>query len=145
MKNRKVLLIFFLSIFFLIGMTLVAYVYSQNVILQVLCQTTACVGRDPKDNKCNFDAVTITSKKFVDITFVELRYSFRCDASWARATVPPYSSLYVEDPNGKQYGRALIKPDNIASAHFGDMGSGKNVKACAEFPDKKIYCTDFTQ
>jgi hypothetical protein len=113
------------------------------------CYGQSCIGRDPRDNKCNIDTKTITStagnflnseSKLTNFE-VELRYSAKCDAGWSRSTAPSNSILYVEDPQGIKYGQYTIPNDGF-SAHYSNMGPGKQLRACIQLPDGKQICTD---
>lgn len=122
--------------------------------VQVTCQNTSCIGRDPVDNKCDRDKQTITSntgnirrsKNHLAAYRIELRYSKACQAVWARDEAPAQSVHYVEDQNGKRYGTATIPVDGFKD-HYSDMGPGINtfMRACVEPPKNPKTCTSFVQ
>lgn len=106
------------------------------------CKGIKCIDKDARKTKCAKDAQTALKQKLDGIEF-ELRYSPKCDAAWSRAILPPESLIYLEDAEGKQYGYYKIdKNDPIKGAHYGNMGPGKNLKACAKLPDSKRLCTE---
>ncbi|MBD1808864.1 DUF2690 domain-containing protein [Microcoleus sp. FACHB-SPT15] len=107
-----------------------------------LCKNTSCMSLDARNQGCAIDAETILEEKINGIS-IELRYSAKCDASWSRAIVPPGSRIYVEDAQGKKYGDNYRIPPNdpVKGAHYGNMGPGRNLKACIEIPKKQVICT----
>jgi Protein of unknown function (DUF2690) len=113
----------------------------EDITQPPLCNGNSCIDRDPRNAKCDADAQTHLEQK-IENTIIQLRYSARCHASWAAAIVPPYSLLYVKDKDGKEYGRFSTESDGIAAAHFGNMGSGRNLSACIKRPqDNQAKCT----
>ena len=80
-----------------------------------LCNNLTCINRDPIDNKCDNDAQTITSdignyKLGQDLIAyrLEIRYSAKCNAVWARTEAPYRSSHYIEDSLGQVYGQVDV-------------------------------------
>ncbi len=115
----------------------------QNLIPQdPLCKNTSCINLDARNQKCAADAKTILEETINKIS-IELRYSAKCDASWSRAIVPPGSRIYVEDAQGRKYGDNYRIPlnDPVKGAHYGNMGPGRNLKACVEIHKKQVFCT----
>jgi serine/threonine protein kinase len=116
-----------------------------------LCNNLTCVNRDPIDNKCDRDAQTITSNTgnyLLDRKLkpyrLEIRYSAKCNAVWAKSEAPYRSIHYIEDHQGKKYGTAIIPADQW-DEHYADMAPGKNiqVRACAKPPTGEKSCTNF--
>ena len=105
-----------------------------------LCRNYLCIGLDPVQAGCAVNIKTIKSTVF-EGTKIELRYSAKCDASWSRATATPGSTLYVEDLQGIAYGQYIIPVDQYTQ-HYGDMGPGKELNACVQFPSGEVACTD---
>jgi hypothetical protein len=136
--NNKNLIIYGAVFFsaFVSGSTFIAFKNQTPT-----CKGTNCIDKDARYTKCAKDAQTALKEKVDGIEF-ELRYSPKCDAAWSRAILPSESHLYVEDAQGKQYGDYKIdKNDPIKGAHYGNMGPGKKLKACAKLPDGKPVCT----
>ncbi|MFB2875274.1 DUF2690 domain-containing protein [Floridanema aerugineum] len=106
----------------------------------VLCREESCINRDPKEQKCDKDARTIDVDILLDGSIIELRYSGRCNAAWARTTAPNGSTIYVEDYQGNRYGQYTIPTDEFRE-HYGDMGPGSNLKACVQFSNGEVMCT----
>ena len=118
-----------------------------------LCNSIACINRDPIDNKCDRDAQTITStianyRLGEDrVAYqIEIRYSANCSAVWARSEAPYRSSHYIEDKQGNIYGQANVIKDRW-NQHYADMAPGKNiqVRAGAKPPSGEKGCTNFVQ
>ncbi|AFZ34323.1 serine/threonine protein kinase [Stanieria cyanosphaera PCC 7437] len=119
-----------------------------------LCNNLTCLNRDPIDNNCDNDAKTITSNignyqlayEQLVAYKVELRYSERCHATWARSEAPYRSVHYVEDRQGNIYGQITVAKDGW-NRHYADMGPGKNteIRACAKPPTGETRCTNFVK
>lgn len=105
-----------------------------------LCRKDLCINLDPKEQKCDFDARTIDFNAVSDGGQIELRYSGRCNAGWARTTAPVGSTIYVEDIWGNRYGQYTILQDQFID-HYGDMGPGSNLKACVQLSGGQVICT----
>jgi len=84
------------------------------------CRKTSCIGYDPKNYGCDKDAITVMINEFQGIE-IELRHSMKCQASWARSTVPCPAVIYTEDAQGQKYGLYAITRDGYQQ-HYGDMG-----------------------
>lgn len=125
---------------FLCTIILTVYIYISIQNKKPLCYEESCIGSDPIKNRCDTDAIITAEDKENKI---ELKYSHRCNASWAKAIAPVGSHIYVEDINGKQYGSFEVQNDDIKSEHFGNMGYGKKLKACIKMPNNNNVCTDF--
>jgi Protein of unknown function (DUF2690) len=106
------------------------------------CRRETCNNLDPINLRCDKDAVVISENKFVKYA-IQLRYSNRCDASWVRADVPNNSILYLDNKKGSKVGEWNVPDEKtrVPGFQFGNMGSGKNYKACAKFPKNEIICT----
>ena len=118
-----------------------------------LCNNLSCVNRDPIDNKCDRDSQTITStianyKSDAELVAyrIEVRYSPKCEAVWARTEAPFQSSHYIEDKQGNIYGQANVIKDGW-DRHYADMAPGKNIqiRACAKPPLGEKSCTNFVR
>ena len=118
-----------------------------------LCNNLSCVNRDPIDNKCDRDAQTITSTianyklgNELMAYRIEVRYSPKCKAVWARTEAPYRSSHYIEDREGNIYGRADVIKDGW-NRHYADMAPGENIqiRACAKPPLGEKSCTNFVR
>ncbi|HEY9611110.1 DUF2690 domain-containing protein [Allocoleopsis sp.] len=107
---------------------------------KLLCHKTSCSNLDARHQQCDADAETIAEEKFTETT-IKLRYSPKCDAAWAKAAVPTYSILYVEDAQGRKYGIYEVPNDEIPGEHYGNMGAGQNLKACVWLTDNRHLCT----
>ncbi|MCA1602469.1 MAG: YjfA family protein [Acidobacteria bacterium] len=67
------------------------------------CHGGSCTGKSPKATGCDRDALTMW--EFSNgLTRVELRYSFSCDAVWARWTVLK-SHTYSDEVHIRRYKR----------------------------------------
>jgi hypothetical protein len=133
------------SIAAVLGITI--YLSIKDVGQKPLCYKDSCINLDARNKKCDTDVQTIIEEKFKETT-IQLRYSARCDAAWSRGVAPPGSILYVEDDRGQKYGYyhpdgqpSLVLNDGIPSAHYGNMGPGRKLKACVQLPDSKHLCT----
>jgi hypothetical protein len=134
-----------LVVLFIIGiLAAIAIPTYLNLIEKVKsCRNYLCIGLDPVVAGCAVNIKTIKSTVY-EGTKIELRYSAKCDASWSRATAvqkQPGSVLYVEDLQGIAYGHYTIPADQYTQ-HFSNMGAGKELTACVQFPSGDIACTD---
>lgn len=129
-------------------------VYLDIQLSQILksrpCYGQICWNRDPKDNKCDQDATTITSTptsfpgygELYAAQRLEMLYSSYCDASWVKGIAPLHSFVYIEVEKGEKFGNIIKFPDGF----YTDMGPGKssNRRACVEPPPNgKPQCTNF--
>lgn len=107
------------------------------------CEGNVCNNLDAKNQRCNRDAITNVDST-IDKVNIQLRYSPRCDASWVKADVPPESILYLQDEKENKFGEWLVpdKAHKIAGPQYGNMGAGKNLKACVKLPSNKFICTN---
>jgi hypothetical protein len=139
--NKNQTLFRILGVFLLIS----ASIWWSWVDSDPKCRALTCNNLDPINQRCDKDAVTIAADKFEN-NIVELRYSIACDSSWVRADVPANSILYLEDINRKRFGKWTVpdKTKKILGPQFGNMGQGKNFKACSQLPDSKKICTSST-
>jgi Protein of unknown function (DUF2690) len=139
--NKKKILILFASII-LIAIAIEVTLANKDIGSNPGCQKASCVNLDARDLKCDRNVTTLISEVVEGIT-IELRYSSSCDTSWTRAFVPTGTILYVQNHNGDKFGQYTVLPDNIMVAHYGNMGVGKELKACAKLPNSKDICTNF--
>lgn len=127
-----------------LGITLVKH----TVLDRPLCSGSSCMGRDPVNNKCDKDGITITSRdRYLSpsVVKVELRYSRRCNATWVKTTgeLLPRTD-YLEDRQGKKYPESLVL--NKREEYYGDMGPGNiEIRACTQFQDRQPKCTNFVK
>ncbi|MBD2130091.1 DUF2690 domain-containing protein [Microcoleus sp. ZQ-A2] len=137
MTNKR----FFLAIGMAFLAVAVVDIYWTLTHQSPLCQKETCINLDARNRKCDAGAITILEEKFKETT-IELRYSAKCDAGWARAVVPVGSRLYVKDAQEKKYGNNYVVPMNeIPGKYYGNMGPGRKLKACIQLPDNKHICT----
>ena len=139
----KWLQIFLASSMVVVFVCIDVYFNYQDLTSPPLCKRDSCVNKDAANENCNRDAKTLV-KQVVENIKVEFRYSKSCDAGWSRASAPPRSELYVQDTQGNKYGRYSVTFDTKAGDHFGDMGAGKQLRACVKLPDEgnHIICTE---
>jgi hypothetical protein len=76
------------------------------------CFGDSCTARIPTAAKCSTDATTsnyATGEQFKretglsNVIRIELRYSPKCNAVWAKTVAPPNSILYLQDESGSKY------------------------------------------
>jgi CHAT domain/Protein of unknown function (DUF2690) len=116
-----------------------------TVLDRPLCWGKSCIGRDPRDNKCDKEAVTITSSGIGEVV-VELRHSRRCSATWARTTGTLLPRIdYLEDTQGKKYGVITITNNKLGyPTYYSDMGPGNiEIRACTQPQGHQPQCTSF--
>jgi Protein of unknown function (DUF2690) len=141
MKNKPLSIIFVALISILLAVGDIYFNY-KDLTSQPLCTRELCNNHDPVNEGCDRDGKTL-SQKIVDDMKIEFRYSIACDAGWVRAEAPPRSTLYLQDNYGNEYGRYSVTYDTKAGDHFGDMGAGRQLKACMMLPDKNNpICTE---
>jgi Protein of unknown function (DUF2690) len=116
------------------------------------CYKADCTGRDPHDAGCDKEVGTITStvasfpelgEEFKNLK-VEMKYSYRCKASWIKAPQLIGATIYFEDRTGKRYVPLKIRDDGIKDPHFTDMFFRDiESRGCIEYPGKEPHCTGF--
>jgi Protein of unknown function (DUF2690) len=139
--TNKLLRVFIVGLFLTILLFIDIRLNYEDLSSPSLCNGALCTNKDPGNMLCERDAKTLVTKIVEDIQ-IELRYSKKCNAGWSRASVPPRSILYLQDANGTEYGRYSVTADTKAGDHFGDMGSGRQLRACVELPEGKHICTE---
>ena len=112
------------------------------------CYGTGCNGRDPIEMGCHYDAYTVSSTPITTqngtvVGRVELRWSPRCQANWARAEshVGP-TSMFVqllECSKAPVSGTYYELPHT--SSVYGDMRGGLTVRAQGAFGRQKASDT----
>jgi hypothetical protein len=105
------------------------------------CKKTTCNGKDPQLYGCAKDAETVNSTTFEDVNgddfvrqVVELRYSKKCNASWARVKTTAGGIHKVF------YGQAYMDPYKSTTKHirylpgsvYSNMRAGGTVNACGK-------------
>jgi hypothetical protein len=120
------------------------------------CFGDSCTERIPTAAKCNTDATTsnyATGEEFKrttglsNVIRIELRYSPKCNAVWAKTVAPPNSILYLQDESGSKYSEYTI-PKDESTDHHNEMVSGDlRVRACVQNAQgsNAISCTGFVQ
>jgi len=109
---------------------------SAHVTSKPKCYGHTCRGKDPNAMGCDKDAYTLTATHSREIK-VELRYSARCDARWARTTTLHPHHNYISAWLGT--GKTTMRT-GIGSVIWSDMWSGP-VKACGSSFNKYGPCT----
>ena len=113
----------------------------SDIVSPPLCYNTSCIDGNPRHSKCDADVQTHLKEKVQNVT-LQMRYSARCDASWASAIVPPYSILYLQDIKGNRYGEYTVEDDGISAPHFSGMAPGKSLSVCVKLPQtNNSICT----
>lgn len=143
-KNKKIIALAgagILTIF-----TALVFFAFKEVTAKPGCNMSTCISGDPKFFKCDKVVETVSSGKIKNMS-IELRYSPACNASWSKANVPLGTILYVEDINGRRFGKFLVDKAKVTDAkeYFGNMGPGKDLKACAQLKNGEVICTSFPQ
>ncbi|GIH97716.1 DUF2690 domain-containing protein [Planobispora siamensis] len=128
------------------------------------CSNSSCTGKDPQANGCGADSYT-TKRRYDTVggaVTLELRYSFACNAYWARLTTNTASSIYRrayirEYDRNHTYLRGYAKTiGNGASGTFSGWTKmigyhgARDVRACWRLtygpgrdPYGSTYCTAF--
>lgn len=109
---------------------------SAHVTAKAHCYGSSCRGKDPNLMGCDNDARTLAVERNREIK-VELRYSARCNARWARTTTLRPRHNYISAWLGT--GKVTMKT-GVGSVIWSDMWSGP-VKACGSSYDSYGPCT----
>lgn len=104
------------------------------------CKEDSCIELDPKEQRCDKSVRTLAIAD-LGSSILELRYSVFCKASWARAKAPAGSIIYVQDAQGRVYGRHAIPQSLQNIPNYSNMGPGE-LKACVRYLNGGIVCTD---
>jgi hypothetical protein len=120
------------------------------------CFGDSCTDRIPTAAKCNTDATTTnyaTGEQFKretglsNVVRVELRYSPKCNAVWAKTVAPANSILYLQDESSSKYSEYKI-PQDESTDHHNEMVSGDlRIRACVQSSQgtSAVSCTGFVQ
>jgi len=108
------------------GMLIQPISASAKTIIKPGCYGTSCNGKDPQAMGCATDARTIANRVGNGVR-VELRYSKRCDARWARSTnITGYPGLWIYAYVGS--GNVTFRTANTKSV-WSYMWAGR-IRAC---------------
>ncbi|MDV3350952.1 DUF2690 domain-containing protein [Leptothoe sp. LEGE 181152] len=111
-----------------------------NIVHPCFQEPESCLNKDPIQKKCDRKPQTKAERQVEDI-HIELRYSPKCNMTWARSTAPKGSEIFVVDLNKRQYGNYTIPADRY-NQHYGDMGPGFAAGACVYTLEGELLCTD---
>jgi Zn-finger nucleic acid-binding protein len=113
-----------------------------------ICSEDRCNGGDPIENGCNADAYSFDrnvgsykewgrERELV----VELRYSPKCQAVWARAgRLNTESTIWVETADKKQYNN--YTPSRNGTYYTSMQQKLQGTKACAKVGNNQQLCTN---
>ncbi|MBR7677891.1 DUF2690 domain-containing protein, partial [Streptomyces daliensis] len=106
----------------------------------VKCQGADCTGKDPENMGCGGQHAKTTSSAWVGQSYVEVRYSKVCEASWARVTGAAQGDVVkVEAGKGSQSDEVGATSD--AYTEMVAAKSGDAARACATLATGGNGCT----
>lgn len=97
------------------------------------CHGAACEGRDPMRLICGLGPDTLASHRTATGAHVELRYSKKCGASWARTWGTEIGDRLDVTADGPTYGVRIRNTDDAATFIYTEMTEvrpGSTVRAC---------------
>ncbi|MFE9766093.1 DUF2690 domain-containing protein [Streptomyces sp. NPDC005808] len=111
------------------------------------CHGTACEGRDPLLLTCGISPVTLTTYRTATGAHVELRYSERCGASWARAWATRIGDRLEVTAGGPTHDVRVEDTDDTETYVYTEMTAthpGSTVQACFRpaSPDGERECVE---
>ncbi|MFE0879385.1 helix-turn-helix domain-containing protein [Streptomyces smyrnaeus] len=106
----------------------------------VKCSGKECSGKDPEAMGCGGEHAGTSSSAWVGTTFVEVRYSKVCKASWGRITsARAGDSLRITGPGGQAESGKVAK--NETYTKMVSVGSQDEARACATLAAGGKGCT----
>ncbi|MBQ1160937.1 XRE family transcriptional regulator [Streptomyces sp. A73] len=106
----------------------------------VKCSGKECSGKDPEAMGCGGEHAGTSSSAWVGTTFVEVRYSKVCKASWGRITsARAGDSLRITGPGGQAESSKVAK--NETYTKMVSVGSQDEARACATLAAGGKGCT----
>ncbi|OEV00676.1 hypothetical protein AN217_25990 [Streptomyces qinglanensis] len=107
----------------------------------VKCSGEECSGKDPEAMGCGGKHAATSSSAWVGSSFVEVRHSTVCKASWARITsAKSGDALRISGPGG-QVERDEVTSTNDAYTRMVSVGSQDEARACATLAAGGKGCT----
>ncbi|MEW2223393.1 DUF2690 domain-containing protein [Streptomyces sp. NPDC006990] len=107
----------------------------------VKCSGEDCSGKDPEAMGCGGEHAATSSSAWVGSSFVEVRHSTVCKASWARITsAKSGDALRISGPGG-QAERDEVTSTNDAYTKMVSVGSQDQARACATLAAGGKGCT----
>ncbi|MGP3985530.1 helix-turn-helix domain-containing protein [Streptomyces sp. 3N207] len=107
----------------------------------VKCSGKGCSGKDPEDMGCGGKHAGTNSSAWVGTSFVEVRYSKVCKASWARITrARTGDALRITGPGG-QAESDKVRTTNDAYTEMVSVGTQNEARACATLAAGGKGCT----
>ncbi|MGP3973230.1 helix-turn-helix domain-containing protein [Streptomyces sp. 8N114] len=107
----------------------------------VKCSGKDCSGKDPEDMGCGGKHAGTSSSAWVGTSFVEVRYSKVCKASWARITrARTDDALRITGPGG-QAESDKVRTTNDAYTAMVSVGTQNEARACATLAAGGKGCT----
>lgn len=114
---------------------------SENLPSGVKCSGKSCSGKDPETMGCGGQYAKTSSSAWVGPSFVEVRYSKVCKASWARITsATTDDALRVLGP-GSQKESDKVGTTNDAYTEMVSVGKAADARACATLVAGGKGCT----
>lgn len=116
---------------FVAAVAMAAAPVKASSVNAVGCYGAGCRGKDPQAMGCNADAVTLASASAPGQYRVDLRYSRRCNARWARTT---FSGWLGYEAVGFAYlgSGSATKHDDFGQVVWSRMWTGP-IRACGGF------------
>ncbi|MCZ4516397.1 DUF2690 domain-containing protein [Streptomyces sp. ActVer] len=97
------------------------------------CHGAACEGRDPLRLICGIDPDTLTTYRTTTGAHVELRYSKKCGASWARTWGTRIGDRVEVKADGPTHGVHIKNKDDTETYMYTEMTAahpGSTIRAC---------------
>ncbi|MFC9649340.1 DUF2690 domain-containing protein [Streptomyces sp. NPDC056937] len=108
----------------------------------VKCGGDACTGKDPEEMGCGGEFVETVASATVGTALIEVRYSKRCSAAWARITQAAVGGEVRITAGGETSGQTG-EVDTTANAYTPMVASpdSAGAKACARLASGETGCT----
>lgn len=114
---------------------------TENLPSGVKCSGKDCSGKDPESMGCGGQYAKTTSSAWVGPSYVEVRHSKVCKASWARITsATTQDALRITGPGG-QAENDKVGTTNDAYTEMVSVGRPDDAKACATLAAGTKGCT----
>ncbi|MGW2082294.1 DUF2690 domain-containing protein [Streptomyces sp. NPDC001939] len=103
------------------------------------CRSDSCTSVEPKDTVCSLDAITAYTGHKFGVT-IELRYSSRCEAAWAKMSNTSPEDRVIITPERGDSEEYRQQTGHDAHTRMVPVTRPEDARACAKIQDRGAVC-----
>ncbi|MGW5202893.1 DUF2690 domain-containing protein [Streptomyces spiralis] len=103
------------------------------------CRSDSCTSVEPKDTVCSLDAITAHTGHKFGVT-IELRYSPRCEAAWAKMSNTSPEDRVIITPKRGDSEEYRQQSGHDAHTRMVPVTRPEDARACAKIQDRGTVC-----